>query len=155
VILVPVLSSGLCWDLQAGGTKAEPVQDEAFRAGFAVKELDLEIGLPLAGYGSPMRRLKPVDFKNNFRNCFFFKPSTGFHTPIRSKTMILEYHEKRIAFISVDVIGVEYDFINDLSRLLAEQGIGRENLVVSATHTHSGPGTLSRHLPLELVAVNL
>ena len=129
--------------------------NNVLKVGFYAMDLKPEIGIPLAGYGSKKRRLKPVDFKNAYEYAFFFKPSEGIHTPIRSKVMTLENSDKKLIFISIDVIGIERRFVHDLGKRLSVYGITEEDLIVSATHTHSGPGTLSKRLILELVAVDL
>ncbi len=122
----------------------------------AVESVDIKpaIGIPLAGYGSAVRRLKPMDWKNKYPHSFFFKPSTGRRDPIRSKTMIIKKGDKKLVFISLDVIGVTANFIDDLALKTSKLGISREELFVSATHTHSGPGTLSKNIGLSLVAVD-
>jgi len=126
-----------------------------YNVGFSVIDLNPEIGIPLAGYGNPLRRLKPVDIGNKYENCFFFRPSEGFHTPIRAKTMVIASDKQKLIFISLDVIGVEFTFVRQLCCLLSKYGVKEENIIVSATHTHSGPGTLSQRIPLQLVAVDL
>lgn len=128
---------------------------EELHVGVVAVDLKPEIGIPLGGYGDQLRRLKPIDIKNKYPHAFFFKPSEGVHTPIRSKVMLLRKRERKLVFISIDSIGVEFRFIDALAKKLARLGIRHEDIIASGTHTHSGPGTLSRRLPLNLVAVDL
>lgn len=129
--------------------------DHVLRAGIVGLDIQPKLGIPLAGYGDKLRRLKHLDWDNTYPESFFFKPAIGEHTPIRSKTLVLHKDGKTLVFISIDTIGVEKVFVSDLAKKLAPLGVNEEDLIVAGTHTHSGPGTLSRTLPLELVAVDL
>ncbi|MBL7716247.1 MAG: neutral/alkaline non-lysosomal ceramidase N-terminal domain-containing protein [Bdellovibrionales bacterium] len=135
-----------------GAWAAGPKELEVGVVGYDLKPA---IGIPLAGYGDTLRRLKPIDIKNKYPHSFFFKPSEGVHTAIRSKVMLLKKDGRKLVFVSIDSIGVEFRFIDAIAKKVAKLGIRHEDLIVSGTHTHSGPGTLSRRLPLELVAVDL
>lgn len=123
----------------------------------AAVAIDLKpgIGIPLAGYGSRLRRLKPVDTAGRYPHSFFFRPSEGVHSPIRSKVLLLRKDERHLVFVSLDTIGVEKRFVRDLADSLRPLGIRQADLIVTGTHTHSGPGTLSRTLPLQLIATDL
>lgn len=128
---------------------------QELQVGVVGYDLKPAIGIPLAGYGDTLRRLKPIDIKNKYPHSFFFKPSEGVHTPIRSKVMLLKKGDRKLAFISIDSIGIEFRFVDAVAKRVAHLGIRHEDLIISGTHTHSGPGTLARRLPLELVAVDL
>lgn len=124
--------------------------------GIAAVDTEPAIGVPLAGYGSSSRRLPGfIDWRNRHPHSTFFKPSEGVHTPIRSKVMLLKKDGKYVVFISLDVIGVEHAFLKDLAARFKSRGMSIKDFIFSGTHTHSGPGTLSRKLPLEMVAVDL
>jgi neutral ceramidase len=130
--------------------------DQIFYGATASIDINPEIGIPLAGYGAKPRRLKGfVDWLNKYPHSTFFRPSEGRHDPIRAKVVVVIKGIKKLVFVSVDTIGVEYRFIDDLLKRLKPYSVKRAELFVSGTHTHSGPGTLSRKLPLELVAVDL
>lgn len=124
--------------------------------GLAAVDMKPKIGIPLAGYGAKERRLKDfVDWRFQYSESTLFKPSEGVHSPIRSKVMVLQKGKERLAFISLDTIGVEDRFIKEIARRVAFLGIKEKNLIVSATHTHGGPGTLSTRVPLMAVAVDV
>lgn len=129
-------------------------QADELEVGVVAIDTRPEIGVPLAGYGSSDRRMPKIDWDDKIPYCTFFRPSEGVHTPIRSKVMALRKGKKHLIFISLDVVGVEWRFVRDLAARLEPMGIRRKDLILSGTHTHSGPGTLSRKLPLELVAVD-
>ncbi|UII31384.1 neutral/alkaline non-lysosomal ceramidase N-terminal domain-containing protein [Fulvivirga ulvae] len=118
-------------------------------------DIEPEIGIPLAGYGSKNRRLEKADWKGEIPHCFMFKPSVGRHDAIRSKVIFLQNDQEKLLFISLDMIGVSYRFVNSIYKLLKPLGFERDQLFISATHTHSGPGTLTRKLPLAVLATDL
>jgi hypothetical protein len=127
-----------------------------YRAGLSSVELQPAIGIPLAGYGDKKRRLKPLDWKGKYPHSFFFKPSTGFRDPIFAKSMVI-HDEKggKLILVSVDLIGVSKKLIKDVTRKMKPYGYKREHIIISATHTHSGPGTLSKNLGLSIIAADL
>jgi hypothetical protein len=126
-----------------------------YRVGLSAIHVEPEIGIPLAGYGDKRRRLPVWDFTNRYPHAFFFKPSTGVRDPIRSKVMVVENSGKRLIFVSVDVIGVTKSFVDALRKRLQHRQVGIEELIVTGTHTHSGPGTLSKNIALNAIAVDL
>ncbi len=68
--------------------------------------------------------------------------------------MVLRSDDTHIVFVSVDFVGVEKRMVADIAERVARHGIREHELVVGATHTHSGPGTISRRPSLALVAVD-
>src|SRR5437762_5608033 len=118
-----------------------PSQPE-LRAGAASVEIALPQGVPLAGYGSVARRAFP--YVHGYEYAKLFKPSTGTHDAIRAKSMVLISGDKKLLFVSLDVAGVTAEMYEDLLAKLAPLGYQRDQVFVAATHTHSGPGTLSR-----------
>jgi hypothetical protein len=136
------------------GIRAENDAGASYRVGISAVHTDPQIGIPLAGYGDVKRRLSHWDWKNEVPHCFFFKPSIGMRDPIRAKAMVVETGGKRAIFVSVDVIGVTDSLIEALLNGLGDRKVRREELIVSGTHTHSGPGTLSKNLALNAIAVD-
>ncbi|NDF14075.1 hypothetical protein EB061_01980 [bacterium] len=136
--------------------EAQPEIDSgaSYRVGISAIHVNPEIGVPLAGYGDQKRRLRHWDWKDEVPHCFFFKPSIGVRDPIRAKAMIVETGKKRAIFVSVDVIGVADSLIEALLKGLRDRNVRREELIVSGTHTHSGPGTLSKNFALNAIAVD-
>jgi neutral ceramidase len=132
-------------------------QQNALKAAVVAFDLKPAVGIPLAGYGAKERRLAQPDWFNEHLHSFLFKPSEGERDPIRSKVMILsnEAQQKELIFISLDLIGVDQRFVRDLSSKLQPFNIHIDQLFVTATHTHSGPGTLSRNPALCAIATDL
>ena len=123
--------------------------------GIAVVDIEPAIGIPLAGYGAKIRRVPGViDWNNNYPRSFYFKPSIGRHSPIRSKAMVIRHNGQQVVFVSVDFVGVELAMVRDLVERLAPLGVTLDNLVISGTHTHHGPGSTTRRFVLAVAAVD-
>jgi hypothetical protein len=123
------------------------------RAGFSEVPFDLPEGTPLGGYGGAERRLHPSRWKFGKRPVFF-KPAMGTSDAVRSKSMVLKSDTGKLAFVSLDLVAISADFRKDLLERLQGSGFHTGNLMVSATHTHSGPGGLSRNPFWELAALD-
>jgi neutral ceramidase len=124
--------------------------------GLSTINLDLPEGVPLSGFGQPSRRMKGgMDIKNKYPYCFFFKPNEGVLDPVNVRTMALRKDGKLVVFISMDVVGITNDFVKVLVKRLKDYGITRDNLNLSGTHTHAGPGALSHSFVLGLIAADI
>lgn len=70
--------------------------------------------------------------------------STGVHDPLFAHALVLESRGRAVAFISVDVLGLAADFVQRVRQMIkARTGLANEAVMVSATHTHSAPVTVS------------
>jgi neutral ceramidase len=68
------------------------------------------------------------------------EPSTGCHDPLMAKVLLLDDDNTRLAWIACDLIGLSTRDDAALRRLVADRiGSRPEHVVVSCTHTHSGP----------------
>ncbi len=67
---------------------------------------------------------------------------TGVVDDIFLRCLSIENDAERILFFSFDVIGLFRDFKNALTSKLSRHVIAPENLIVAATHMHSGPDTM-------------
>ncbi len=88
--------------------------------------------VPLSGYG---------DRKG--------KPATGIHDSIFVKAVALEAGGQTIVFVTADLLIMPHNIIDSVTMLLSREGIKREQLFFSATHTHSslggwGPGYVGK-----------
>ncbi len=64
----------------------------------------------------------------------------GILDDIEVRALVLECNDKRIALLSLDVCGVgEEIFTSWFEKIEKETGISKENIFLSATHTHTGP----------------
>ena len=112
----------------------------ALRAGAASFEVQLPAGAPLAGYGGFPRRAWIPDVLGRFPNAFWFNPSSGVHDALRVRALALESGGLRVLWLSVDLVGVDPTMVAEVRSRLADPGGAPATFIVSASHTHSGPG---------------
>ena len=62
------------------------------------------------------------------------------HDDLYARCLVFDNGEKKYAFINCDLLNVSH-LVNDMvAEKLAKLGIDSENIVITVTHTHSGPG---------------
>jgi hypothetical protein len=122
--------------------------------GVAQKDITPEIGVPLAGFGGKNRRLLPWDILDRYPYAHFFKPSTGLFDPVKAKAMLLHNGEGTLIFLSLDVVAVTAPVVNDIHQRIQQIPLTDYELFISATHTHSGPGNLSRNTFWQRIATD-
>lgn len=90
-------------------------------AGVAETDITPPIGFRMAGY-------------------FDERLSTGVHDPLKAKAIVLEQGGERVALVFCDLVGVSLD-VSRAARERASQatGIPVTNIIVTATHSHTGP----------------
>lgn len=122
----------LLWTLVAWvGVRAD---DTPLEAGFAKVQLRFAKPVPLGGYSAR-----------------FGRPSVGQHDPLHARALALEQGEARLLWVSVDVVGIVRRLRDDFARAIADElSLRSEQLVLSATHTHSGPGSYGQGLLAEI-----
>lgn len=97
----------------------DPVQADAFRAGAALRVITPDPLLPVSGgVGVP-------------------KPATEKKGDLYVRALVLEKNNERVAIVNIDNLGWP-SVLGDRSRALIK-GIPPENVLIGATHTHSGP----------------
>ena len=131
-------------------SRADPAE---LYVGAASYDITPPIGTPLGGTGGFPRRWKYLfDWFGQHPYANLFTPSVGVHDPLHSKALILKNHKGTILFLSLDLVGVTvelYDKLNvDLKKL------GFDDVIISATHTHSGSGALSKSWMWEYLAMD-
>ena len=71
--------------------------------------------------------------------------STGIHDPLTSSALALDDGTTRLLFIANDILYIPKDMVaRARRRIAAETGIPEENIMMTATHTHSGPVVQNR-----------
>jgi len=85
------------------------------------------------------------------RNLFLFgypnikRISTGIHDPLLSSALFLDDGAQPVIFVTNDIIFITKDLAQRARRRIAEQtGVPAGNIMITATHTHSGPITVDR-----------
>jgi len=75
--------------------------------------------------------------------------NTGVHDPLHAKAIVLRHGEQGAALVFCDLIGISLDVSKRARKLASERtGIPISNILVAATHTHTGPlyfGALRKH----------
>jgi len=68
------------------------------------------------------------------------RPSEGTHDPLYARTLVISDEKEILAIISLDLLGIDEELTNEI-RIKAEEKLGfaGKNIIVHATHTHSGP----------------
>jgi neutral ceramidase len=125
--------------LLADPAQAQPCPD-CLQAGAARVPLRVPTGTPLAGYGALARRLWLPDVLGRYAHAFWFRPSAGERDPLAARALVLEGEGGRLAWVAVDLVAVDRTFTADVERRLATAGLRPATLLISASHTHSGPG---------------
>ncbi len=123
-------------------------------AGFAEVDVTPAKGVPLGGYGGRLRRNGPD--LNPFTPHALFQASTGTRDPLMAQALVLEAGDARVALVAVDAIGIEYALLEDISKALKRDGVplAPSQLLLMASHTHSGTGSISRRLLWQLAATD-
>jgi hypothetical protein len=104
---------------------------ESIYAGTAKVDITPPVGTHLAGY---------KDRK---------KLSISIHDELYSKALVLFDGKTKVAIITTDLIGVDKKFVSKIRKQVNERtGIKEKNILISASHTHSGPDILK--VPEEL-----
>ncbi len=100
--------------------------DAPLLAGFATVDITPAKPVPLGGYAAR-----------------FGKVSDGVHDPVKARAMVLVKGDARLAIVSVDLVGVSREAKEAVVEVTKARGFTTENLMLAATHNHSGPGALT------------
>ena len=111
--------------------------DDCVTAGAGRAALAVPSGTSLGGYGAFARRLLFPDVFGLYPHAFWLKPSLGERDALAARALVLEHDGTRVTWITLDVVAVDQSFMRTLGTRLGD-GVG--TLLVSASHTHSGPG---------------
>jgi Neutral/alkaline non-lysosomal ceramidase, N-terminal len=142
------------WIIVALPGPALAVRDEPLVAGASSVAVALPAGVPLAGYGGFPRRAWLPDLFGWHPDAFWFRPSVGVHDPLMVRGLELESGNVRVLWLAVDLVGVDPTLLPELRQRLARRGLGYSAVIVSASHTHSGPGAYASSRLFGLLAVD-
>jgi neutral ceramidase len=101
-----------------------PARSAELRAGVGRADITPPVGTPLGGYGERKGAA-----------------STGVHDPIRAKALVLDDGVTRLAILTSDLVGTNPEMVR---RVAEATGFPQERLLVTASHTHSGPGAYGK-----------
>jgi hypothetical protein len=122
-------------------------------AGAATVEITVPGGAPLAGYGALARRAFP-DLLGRRPHAFWFASHEGQADPIAARALVLVHGAARLVWLTADVIAVDRRLTAEVAGRLERTLGGPATLMLSASHTHSGPGAFADSEVMGLVAVD-
>lgn len=100
------------------------------RAGFGKRDITPQKGIDLAGFGR-------LDRKN-----------VGVHDPVYATALAIEEKGKKALIVACDIIGFGYEVDRQIKENLGKMlGYTEDEILLNASHTHSGPQTLENMLP--------
>jgi hypothetical protein len=117
--------------LAVGAALSTPARAAELRAGVGNEEITPPVGTPLSGYAARKGAA-----------------STGVHDPVFAKALVLDDGTTRLAILTVDLIGCDPAIVQAVA---ARSGFPPEQLMVCASHTHSGPGAFSKSAFAQIV----
>jgi hypothetical protein len=96
---------------------------QMFQAGFGAVEITPQVGVKMCGALEP-------------------RVSIGTTDPLMSKAFVVAGGEKRIAVVGVDIVGLPKALVDKaIDEAVRRTGIERDAILISCSHTHSGPYT--------------
>ncbi|OYW11546.1 MAG: hypothetical protein B7X34_03015, partial [Acidobacteriia bacterium 12-62-4] len=87
---------------------------------------------------------------------YYVRLNEGLHDPLHAKAMVVEQAGVRMALVAVDYVQIPRQFVEEARRLItARTGIPATHVMISATHSHTGPelGTRLRNVEPEIDAL--
>jgi neutral ceramidase len=93
--------------------------------------------------GSAAFDISPTDSQFLYGYPHVQRYSTGIHDPLMASALYLSDGAQRVLFIANDIVFIPKDLTRRArQRIAASTGIPAEHIMITATHTHSGPMTL-------------
>src|SRR5688572_13043147 len=98
-----------------------PLRAAELRVGAAAEVITPAAGAPLAGY-------------------YEHRAAAGVHDDLYAKAIVIERDGVKVALVVCDLLTLPRNTIDEARRLIAERpGIPADRVMISATHTHTGP----------------
>ena len=79
----------------------------------------------------------------------------GQHTRLFARTIVLDRGGRKVALVSIDLFMVPGGMVKQIGDRLAGRGFAEQNIIISASHTHSGPGGYANFATLNTAAPSL
>lgn len=77
--------------------------------------------------------------------------SRGVHDDLFCNVVLLEENNERVCFLSFDLLGLDYETCQSMKSKIAKAGgLEPDKIMITATHTHSGPDVLEIFKPERL-----
>ena len=117
-----------------GGVPGGTGDAYALEAGASKTDITPPVPCPLNGYGARMGR-----------------DSEGTHDPIWARALYLDDGATQLFLVSIDHVAITPE-LRDRVLELAPDVVRPEHILLTATHTHNGPGGTTRMMPFRLVS---
>ncbi len=92
--------------------------------------------------------ITPTHFPMNMPGGFSANMAEKAHDPFHARALVLDDGTTTLAMVVVDNLGAGPDVLNEAKAIAAEKtGMKVENMLISSTHTHSGPSLNTRSEP--------
>lgn len=98
-----------------------------FRAGYAVADINPDRSVPLAG-------------------TFSERMSEGVHDPLTAGAIVVDDGERTLGHVSMDLISAHGGITAAIRQRVADEGLDVDAIMISTTHTHTGPELPGRHI---------
>jgi neutral ceramidase len=83
------------------------------------------------------------------------RTAQGQHTRLHSRALVLERDGRKVALVAADLFMVSGGLVKHVADRLAARGFGEGNILISASHTHSGPGGFANYKTFNTTAPSL
>ena len=79
----------------------------------------------------------------------------GQHTRLHARALVLKRGDKKVALVAIDLFMVPGGLLKQIGDRLAARGFSEQNILISASHTHSGPGGYANYPTLNSAAPSM
>jgi len=116
-----------------------------FKAGVSKVDLEVPLGVPLAGFNHGERRVPFWPIPDPQKYSTFMTGNIGVLDPLYAKALVLDNGSTKICFVTIDAIGSDGAVSSLAYDIAVNMGfkIPRENVIFSGSHSHSGPGAIT------------
>lgn len=79
----------------------------------------------------------------------------GQHTRLQARAIVLQRGDRKVALASIDLFMIPAGMVQHIGEALADRGLSEQSILVSASHTHSGPGGYANFPTLNTAAPSM
>ena len=79
----------------------------------------------------------------------------GQHTRLHARALVLKRGDRKVALVAIDLFMVPGGLVKQIGERLASRGFSEQNILISASHTHSGPGGFANFPTLNTAAPSM
>src|SRR5829696_3349963 len=83
------------------------------------------------------------------------RTAKGQQTRLFARTIVLQQGNRKLALVSIDLFMIPGGLLKQIGDGLAARGFSEQNILISASHTHSGPGGYANFPTLNTAAPSL